>query len=186
MIRTFAIFLRISSKFKHTIVHTGVRVPCEYFGDKTKVIQTASLALAYMQPHTPSFRGRVQLQGVVTLRHQLTPELTKRKERVHGRLTNRYYNKPSYSYKCKYHNKQFLKGRVKSVQRFQPTIYHLSRSTLIVACITGAVRAKQHERASCKMPRSPRLAHKAPVMQVTLIAVEYSRKGKVYLSIRLD
>ena len=31
------------------------------------------------------------------------------------------------------------------------------------------------------MPRSPRLAHKAPVMQVTLIAVEYARKGKVYL-----
>ena len=31
------------------------------------------------------------------------------------------------------------------------------------------------------MPRSPRLAHKAPVMQVTLIAVEYARQGKVYL-----
>ena len=31
------------------------------------------------------------------------------------------------------------------------------------------------------MPRSPRWARKAPAMQVTLIAVEYARKGKVYL-----
>ena len=31
------------------------------------------------------------------------------------------------------------------------------------------------------MPRSPRWARKAPVVQVTLIAVEYARKGKVYL-----
>ena len=26
--------------------------------------------------------------------------------RVRRRLTNRYYNKPSYSYKCKYHNRE--------------------------------------------------------------------------------
>ena len=31
------------------------------------------------------------------------------------------------------------------------------------------------------MPRSPRWARKAPAVQVTLIAVEYARKGKVYL-----
>ena len=42
-----------------------------------------------------------------------------------------------------------------------------------VACITGALRVKRGERGSLsealdegrKMPRSPRLAHKAPVMQ---------------------
>ena len=44
-----------------------------------------------------------------------------------------------------------------------------------VACITGALRVKRGERGSLsealdegrKMPRSPRLAHKAPVMQAT-------------------
>ena len=39
-------------------------------------------------------------------------------------------------------------------------------------CITGALRAKRSAshsfRASCKMPRSPRLAHKAPVMQARI------------------
>lgn len=101
--------------------------------------------------------------------------------RVRRRLTNRYYNKPSYSYKCKYHNRKIVLERKSQKCTKVSTCYHLGRSTLIVAYITSSLWAKQHERASFKMPRSPRWARKAPAVQVTLIAVEYARKGKVYL-----
>ena len=39
-------------------------------------------------------------------------------------------------------------------------------------------KASQSSHASRKMPRSPRLAHKAPVMQASLLGQRWKGKGK--------